>query len=82
MLLRALSPCVYCRSVVHSALVSTYIGAPQKVQYVVKAGTWFGSFPHEGTPYALVGCTVAPGFAFEVRAEQLVGVNGLWFVLA
>jgi len=37
------------------------------VQYVVKAGTWFGSFPNEGTPYSLVGCTVAPGFAFEVR---------------
>ena len=40
-------------------------GEPQKVQYVVKAGTWFGSFPNAGTEYSLVGCTVAPGFAFE-----------------
>ena len=35
------------------------------VQYVVKAGTWFGSFPNEGTEYSFVGCTVSPGFEFE-----------------
>ena len=38
--------------------------SPQVVQYVVKANTWFGSFPNDGTPYSLVGCTVAPGFDF------------------
>ena len=37
---------------------------PQSVQYVVKANTWFGSFPNDGSPYSLVGCTVAPGFDF------------------
>ncbi|MFT3709047.1 MAG: cupin domain-containing protein [Archangium sp.] len=33
-------------------------------QHVVSAGTWFGSRPAPGTEYALVGCTVAPGFEF------------------
>ncbi|MFB0908376.1 MAG: cupin domain-containing protein [Spirosomataceae bacterium] len=33
-------------------------------QAVVKAGTWFGSRPAEGSAYSLVGCTVAPGFDF------------------
>ena len=36
-----------------------------QAQYVVRANTWFGSFPCEGTDYSLVGCTVAPGFEFE-----------------
>eukprot|EP00594_Rhizosolenia_setigera_P009835 CAMPEP_0178954562 /NCGR_PEP_ID=MMETSP0789-20121207/9065_1 /TAXON_ID=3005 /ORGANISM="Rhizosolenia setigera, Strain CCMP 1694" /LENGTH=172 /DNA_ID=CAMNT_0020635989 /DNA_START=266 /DNA_END=784 /DNA_ORIENTATION=+ len=35
------------------------------VQYTVKAGTWFGSFPNEGSSFSFVGCTVAPGFDFE-----------------
>ena len=34
-------------------------------QAVVPAGTWFASRPAEGSSYALVGCTVAPGFDFE-----------------
>lgn len=33
-------------------------------QAVVPAGCWFGSKPAEGTDFALVGCTVAPGFDF------------------
>jgi predicted cupin superfamily sugar epimerase len=33
-------------------------------QAVVPAGTWFGSRPAQGSSYALVGCTVAPGFDF------------------
>lgn len=33
-------------------------------QHVVPAGTWFGSRPAEGTEFALVGCTVSPGFEF------------------
>jgi uncharacterized protein len=31
---------------------------------VIKAGSWFASAPAEGSEYALVGCTVAPGFDF------------------
>jgi predicted cupin superfamily sugar epimerase len=37
------------------------------VQYVVKGGTWFGSYPNiaSGTEaYSFVGCTVSPGFDF------------------
>ena len=33
-------------------------------QAVVPAGCWFGSKPAPGSAYALVGCTVAPGFDF------------------
>lgn len=36
----------------------------QRLQHVVKAGTWFGAYPNTETDYALVGCTVAPGFDF------------------
>jgi predicted cupin superfamily sugar epimerase len=34
-------------------------------QAVVPANTWFASRPASGSKYALVGCTVAPGFDFE-----------------
>lgn len=34
-------------------------------QAVVPAGCWFGAKPATGTAYALVGCTVAPGFDFS-----------------
>jgi predicted cupin superfamily sugar epimerase len=40
------------------------IGGGQRLQHVVKAGTWFGAYPNPGTDYSLVGCTVAPGFDF------------------
>lgn len=33
-------------------------------QHVVPAGRWFGAAPAPAAPYALVGCTVAPGFEF------------------
>ena len=39
--------------------------AGQRVQHVVKAGTWFGSYPCDGTEFSFVGCTVSPGFEFE-----------------
>lgn len=34
------------------------------LQHVVPAGRWFGAAPAPGAAYALVGCTVAPGFEF------------------
>jgi uncharacterized protein len=40
------------------------LDAGQRLQHVVRAGTWFGAFPNSGSNYALVGCTVAPGFDF------------------
>lgn len=33
-------------------------------QAVVKAGCWFGSEVRDGKSWALVGCTVSPGFEF------------------
>jgi hypothetical protein len=36
----------------------------ESFQTVIKAGSWFASAPAEGSEYALVGCTVAPGFDF------------------
>ena len=40
------------------------VQAGHKLQYVVPAGLWFGSYPAKGTAYSFVGCTVAPGFDF------------------
>jgi len=34
------------------------------LQCVIMAGSWFGARPAAGSGYALVGCTVAPGFDF------------------
>jgi predicted cupin superfamily sugar epimerase len=38
--------------------------AGQHWQAVVPAGAWFGAALSPASPYALVGCTVAPGFDF------------------
>jgi hypothetical protein len=46
------------------------------LQAVVKAGCWFASRVRDGKGFALVGCTVAPGFEFDdfemARREELV----------
>ncbi|NKI31793.1 cupin domain-containing protein [Croceivirga thetidis] len=34
-------------------------------QYVVKGGNWFAAEVKDENAYALVGCTVAPGFSYE-----------------
>jgi uncharacterized protein len=39
--------------------------AGETLQAVVKAGSWFASHVKDGKSFALVGCTVAPGFDFE-----------------
>lgn len=36
-----------------------------RLQHAVRAGTWFGAWPAPGSAFALVGCTVAPGFDFK-----------------
>jgi predicted cupin superfamily sugar epimerase len=51
-------------------------GARGCFQAVVKAGCWFASRLREPAGFALVGCTVAPGFEFEdfelaTRAELI-----------
>lgn len=40
-------------------------GNGEVFQAVVPTGCWFGSIPAAGSKYALVGCTVAPGFDFD-----------------
>jgi uncharacterized protein len=49
----------------------------QVFQAVVPAGQWFASHVADWTSWALVGCTVAPGFDFAdfelARREQLIG---------
>jgi len=39
--------------------------AGEELQAVVKAECWFASHEKDGKSFALVGCTVAPGFDFE-----------------
>ncbi|HEY6337285.1 MAG TPA: cupin domain-containing protein [Candidatus Sulfotelmatobacter sp.] len=50
--------------------------AGQTFQEVVKAGCWFASEVADRRSFALVGCTVAPGFDFEdfelAQREELV----------
>src|ERR1039458_143059 len=49
--------------------------AGEALQVVAKAGCWFGARVRDGRGFALVGCTVAPGFEFEdfemARREEL-----------
>jgi len=49
--------------------------AGEQFQHVVPAGHWFASEPSPRADYALVGCTVAPGFDFAdfemARKEDL-----------
>lgn len=44
-------------------VIGKELGAGEKPQLVVKAGTWQAAVP-KGDKYALVGCTVSPGFEF------------------
>ncbi|HEX4850517.1 MAG TPA: cupin domain-containing protein [Puia sp.] len=41
---------------------------PEKMEHfqvIIPAGHWFAARPDHGTDYALVGCTVSPGFNFS-----------------
>jgi uncharacterized protein len=46
-------------------LSKLHLGPNAGFQAVVKAGCWFASRLEEPAGFALVGCTVAPGFEFE-----------------
>jgi predicted cupin superfamily sugar epimerase len=50
--------------------------AGERPQHVVPAGDWFAAEPAAGSPWSLVGCTVAPGFDFAdfelARPAQLM----------
>jgi len=45
-------------------LLGRDVEAGQVLQAVVKAGCWFASHVADWSSFALVGCTVAPGFEF------------------
>lgn len=45
-------------------LLGTDLVCGHAVQAVVPGGNWFGATPAPGVDFALVGCTVAPGFDF------------------
>ncbi len=46
-------------------IIGSAIDKAQKPQFVVKGGDWFAAEVIEKESYALVGCTVSPGFSFE-----------------
>ncbi len=45
-------------------LLGSHVTSGEQFQAVVPAGCWFGSSLRQPGTYALVGCTVAPGFDF------------------
>jgi predicted cupin superfamily sugar epimerase len=45
-------------------LKTTRLGGDLLYQHTVPGGVWFGATPAPGGRFALVGCTVAPGFDF------------------
>src|SRR5438270_7108898 len=47
-----------------SVLLGMNPEAGELFQAVVKAGCWFGASLHHAAEFALVGCTVAPGFDY------------------
>jgi uncharacterized protein len=55
-----------------------HLGPDAGFQAVVEAGCWFASRLKEPVGFALVGCTVAPGFEFEdfemARRAELISV--------
>jgi predicted cupin superfamily sugar epimerase len=60
-----------------SILLGRDASAGQVLQAVVKAGCWFASHVADWKSWALVGCTVSPGFEFEdfemAKREELAG---------
>lgn len=60
---------LYVYEIAHNGRLYTHVlgSNPEKgesFQAFVKAGSWFASAPAPQSEYALVGCTVAPGFDF------------------
>ncbi len=46
-------------------ILSNRLHREEYIQYVVKGGVWFAAEVINPDSYALVGCTVAPGFDFD-----------------
>ncbi|RPI26774.1 MAG: cupin domain-containing protein [Acidobacteria bacterium] len=56
---------IFPTGLAESFTIGRDLAAGQELLRVVPAGCWFGAYPLPESPYSLVGCTVAPGFAFE-----------------
>jgi predicted cupin superfamily sugar epimerase len=41
------------------------IGRRQQCHFIIRAGLWFGAKVVESTSFALIGCTVTPGFDYK-----------------
>lgn len=75
------SPLIVVEITPKGELIETILGHDilqgQQVQYNVKAGHWFGSYPltKKSEEFSFVGCSVAPGFDYQdfelARAETL-----------
>ncbi|MBF0206438.1 MAG: cupin domain-containing protein [Oligoflexia bacterium] len=49
----------------HEVLMGSNVIAGETPQFMIPANTYFAAYPSEGSMYALLGCTVAPGFDYR-----------------
>ncbi len=56
---------IYPDGKVKEVVIGQDIKSGQKLQYVIKAGNWFGAYPNFESKFSFIGCTVAPGFEFN-----------------
>jgi predicted cupin superfamily sugar epimerase len=60
-------------------VLGTDLAAGERPQVVVERGVWQGSRLRAGGAWALLGCTVSPGFEFEdYEAGDRAELMGLW----
>jgi predicted cupin superfamily sugar epimerase len=68
--------------ILRSVLLGNAIENGEVPQVTIPAGAWFGARLKAGKGYALVSCTVAPGFVFEDfemgRKEDFASMNIDW----
>ena len=50
---------------IEKVILGSDITHGQRLQLLIKAGTWFGGYLNDGGQFGLMGTTVAPGFDFE-----------------
>jgi len=63
----------------HMVVIGNNLAAGERPQVVVPHGVWQGSRLRKGGAWALLGCTVSPGFEFEdYDAGDEAELLGLW----
>ena len=63
----------------HMLVIGNHFAAGEQPQVVVPHGVWQGSRLREGGAWALLGCTVSPGFEFEdYDSADEAELLGLW----